>query len=602
MHGYHQRVALVDLTKSTVDYMEPSPKLLRDFVGGRGLGVRLLSDHGPTIEPLVPESVLCLAAGPLTGSDFPLANRLAMVFCSPLSRTIAWAMTGGYVATEFKKGGLDALIVRGHASRPCYLAIRGTHIEICPADSLWGKGAVTTVSALREAHAEAHVLAIGPAGEHLSPMATVINDKGRASGVRHGVGAVWGSKHLKGIVVQRVGAHTGAPVDPTGYRRLLGRLHSKLRASPLLNPKTGVLAMHGTPIAVEALGRNEALPTRNYRYTRLPNYADIGGRKMSATILRERLTCAQCPVQCRREVGANGKYTYVTEGPDYSQLSSLGSNCHVTDLTALGYMNSVCYELGLDPIEMGNTLAMVAEATEQGHVRDGLQWGDVERMIQLIEWTGTEREIGAVLALGTSVAATRLGRPELGMAVKGISLQNVDPRPEPAWGLLNATENFGGAAHVWTYADLVTGMRDAAVTPLVDAYSTVREVAEAVRYRQDLVAVLDSLTTCAFASYAFTPDDYADALTLLTGEAFTPGTLLGAGQRIFALERQYNEANGFTPRDDTLPRRFIRDGVPDGIHAGKVCDLQPMLSEYYALRGWSRAPKGVRPTPQLQGV
>lgn len=580
MLGYHRRVALVDLSTGTVEYLQPAVTQLRDFIGGRGLGAALLSEQGAITEPLDPESVVCLMAGPLTGTDFPLANRLAFVFRSPLTRTIAWAMTGGYVATELKKGGIDGLIIRGRAADPCYVMIEGTRIEIRPAQLLWGMGAVESVTALQDAHENAHVLAIGPAGERLSPMATVINDKGRASGVRHGIGGVLGSKNLKAIVVRRSGAPKLEPVDSAMYKSLLKRLHTKLRDSALLNPKTGALAVHGTPIAVEALGKREALPTRNYRFTRLTHYEDIGGLRMSKTILRDRLTCAQCPVQCRREVGADGKYRYVTEGPDYAQLSSLGSNCDVTDLPALGYMNALCYELGLDPIEMGNTLALLAEATERGRVREGLQWGDADRMIELIQLTGVPRKLGSVLTLGASRAAATLGVPDLAMTVKNISIQNVDPRPEPAWGLLNATENFGAAAHIWTYADLVTAMEDAAVEPLLTHDSTAREVAAAVRYRQDLVAVLDSLTSCAFSSYAFTPSDYAEALSLMTGESFTAATLLAAGARIFALERRYNSIHGFTDDDDTLPARFTHEGVPDGIHAGAVCDLDALLTEY----------------------
>jgi aldehyde:ferredoxin oxidoreductase len=165
---------------------------------------------------------------------------------------------------------------------------------------------------------------------------------------------------------------------------------------------------------------------------------------MTKTFLLDRLTCAHCPVQCRREVGANGKYRYVTEGPDYSQLSALGSNCRVTDLAALGYMNHLCYELGLDPIEMGNTLAMLAEATERGRVRDGLRWGDADRMIELIQRTGAEQGIGEVLARGASRAAATLGVPELRMAVKGISLQNVDPPRNPPGGCSTLPRPWAG--------------------------------------------------------------------------------------------------------------------------------------------------------------
>ncbi len=589
MRGFHQRVAFVDLTSESVEILDIPHALSQSVLGGRGLGVALLAMQDPSREPLDEEASICLMTGPLTGSDFPLANRLTLVFRSPLTRTVAWAVTGGYIATELRKGGLDGIVVSGRARRPSYLQIRGEHIAVRPAPELWGGGAVQAVSQLQDAHPNAHVLAIGPAGERLSPVATVINDKGRASGVRHGIGSVFGSKHLKGLVVERTGAPAIKPIDATAWRALLARLQRQLQSSPLLSSKTGSLAVHGTPIAVEALGRHQALPTHNYRHTRLEGYEAIGGRRMSETVLRARLTCSHCPVRCRREVGADGKYQHHTEGPDYSQLSALGSNCEVRDLEALGYMNQQCYELGLDPIEVGNALALLAELTELGSVRDGLDWGDADRMIELIGAIGAQEGLGRVLSRGVASAAIALDAPELAMSVKGISLQNVDPRPEPAWGLLNATESFGSAAHVWSYGDLVMALEDAGVEPLVTRYSTPRQIADAVRYRQDLVAVLDSLTSCAFSSYAFTLADYAEALSLMTDEPHTPSMLLATGERIVNKERTFNRENGFTAADDTLPTRFTDEPVPDGIHAGRVCDLQPLLDEYYLLRGWSDA-------------
>ena len=472
MRGYHHRIAAVSLNHSAARHVRLDDTLLREYVGGRGVGAALLAEQDRGVEPLDPDSLFCLLTGPLTGSDFPLSNRLALVFRSPLTRTIASAMTGGYFAAELKKGGLDGILLDGRAPKPSYVFVEGTRVEIRDAGALWGKGAVETVSLLQAAHRDSHVLAIGPSGEAMSPIATVINDKGRASGVRHGVGAVLGSKRVKAIVVRRTGAAKLAPADRAAFDDLRRRVHALLLESPLLSSKTGTLALHGTAIAVDMLGQHEALPTMNYRFTRMAGHEDIGGIRMSQTILRERLTCTGCPVRCRREVGSDGPRPYTTEGPDYSQLSSLGSNCLVRDLEALGYLNYLCYELGIDPIEMGNTLAMLAEATELGLTRTGLRWGDADRMIELIELTGRGEGIGGVLALGASAAANRIGAPHLAMSVKGISIQNVDPRPEPAWGLLNATENSGGAAHVWTYGDLVYGLRHAGVAPLVGPRSS----------------------------------------------------------------------------------------------------------------------------------
>jgi aldehyde:ferredoxin oxidoreductase len=440
------------------------------------------------------------------------------------------------------------------------------------------------------------VLAIGPAGEALSPIATVINDKGRASGVRHGVGAVFGSKSLKGIVLEDVQRASFEP-DADAWSALRKRVGAKIRGSAVLNPKDGTMSVHGTGIAVEALGRTESLPVRNYSRTVLPGYRQIGGMAMSRTVLTDRLTCSFCPVRCRRETSSTGRFRFQVEGPDYAQLVSLGTNCVTTDLEAVSYMNFLCYELGIDPIEMGNTLAMLAEATEDGQVRDGLRWGDVDGMIQRIEQTGAGVGVGEVLGLGASRAAAILGVPELAMSVKGISLQNCDPRPEPAWGLLNATETYGGAAHIWCYGDLVWGMREVGVEPLVEASSSTRHIAEMVRYKQDLVALLDSLTVCTFSSYAYALEDYAEAFRLVTGIDLDEAELLARGGRIVDAERAFNLAHGFVPEDDTLPLRFTREPVPGGLHEGKVCDLEPLLYEYYRARGWPNPPHA--PAPAL---
>jgi aldehyde:ferredoxin oxidoreductase len=249
-------------------------------------------------------------------------------------------------------------------------------------------------------------------------------------------------------------------------------------------------------------------------------------------------------------------------------------------------MNYLSYELGLDPVEMGNALAVLAEASERGRVRPGLEFGDVDGMVELIKQTGVRRGLGELLWMGALPMARQLGEPELAPAVKGISMQNCDPRPEPAWGLLNATETFGSAVHIWSYGDLVYGLHSVGVTPTVTPSSTSLEIARAVKARQDLVAVLDSLTACTFSSYALSADDYAEGLRL-TGRPICAEELLSTGAAVFESERRFNLDNGIGPEADMLPKRFTHEPVPSGTHAGKVCDLKPLLREYYALRGWS---------------
>ncbi len=586
MQRHHGRLAVVDLTCRRVDYSTAPDSVLRRFIGGRGLGAAILCRHGGTVEPLEPESPLCMLVGPMTGTDFPLSNRLVFAFRSPQTRTLAWATTGGYIAAELKNGGLDGIVLLGRADAPVYLHVQGTSVALHCARPLWGKGALETTEALQAKHQEARVLTIGPAGEALVPIASVINDKGRASGVRNGVGAVWGSKGLKAVVVDDQPERRPEVADPVAYKALLRGVQHKIRASRVLDSKTGTMAVHGTAIALEALGKHGALPTRNHTLTAHPRYAEMGGKALTEKVLVDRMTCTRCPVRCRRVTASHGRYKFHVEGPDYAQLCAFGPNCDLVDVEAVSYLNYLCYDLGLDPIEMGNTIAMLAEATERGLAPHGVAWGDAERFAALTRQAGTRKGEWSRLGLGAAGAARSLGLDPLAMSVKGIAIQNVDPRPEPAWGLLNATEALGAAAHIWTYGDLVHAMRDVGVEPVVRPESTPGEIAARVKDKQDLVAALDAMTVCAFSSYACSAEDYAAGLGSVTHASWSATDLLAAGARIVDLERQYNADCGIGPEEDTLPERFLQEPVPTGPHAGKVCHLAPMLNAYYALRGW----------------
>jgi aldehyde:ferredoxin oxidoreductase len=229
---------------------------------------------------------------------------------------------------------------------------------------------------------------------------------------------------------------------------------------------------------------------------------------------------------------------------------------------------------------------MLAEATGRGLAPNGVAWGDADRFAILTRQAGMRDGEWSRLGLGAAGAAKSLGLDTFAMSVKGISIQNVDPRAEPAWGLLNATEALGAAAHIWTYGDLVYAMREVGVGPIVTPDSTPGAIAECVKHKQDLVAALDAMTFCAFSSYAYSIEDYAAALNLVTNASWGAAGLLAAGSRIVDLERQYNADCGIGADTDTLPERFLREPVPTGPHAGKVCELAPMLEAYYELRGW----------------
>ena len=579
----------MDLSKNAVEYEDMDERIAESFIGGRGYGVKRLYDHNPKLEPYSEESWIGLYTGPVTGTAMPLANRLTIVFRSPLTRTIAYANTGGYAAAALKLAGFDGIEITGKSQTPKYILAKDGRLDLLDASSLWGRGASECIRILKAKHGDVRVLSIGVAGENMVKFANIVNDAGRSSGVRHGAGGVFGSKELKAVAIAADYTKRVPVADREGFMGVLKRVDAKIRASPMLNRATGLFSTYGTPLAVDPLSRYEALPFHNYTQTRFEGASELTGQKMSSTILISRLTCSACPVQCRRETAGVRKYSFRGEGPDYAQISSLGTNCGVGDLESIAYMNYLCYELGLDPIETGNLLAILAQATEKGLVSPelGLRWGDVDRMVDLIHLISTRSDMGGTLAEGAVALCNTLGDPFLSTAVKGITIQNADPRVEYAWGLLNATENSGASTHIWVYPDLIYAFVDLLGERSLVAHIAQNEydkLASAVILKQDLVAVLDSLQICAFSSMAYDLEDYVDALNTVTGWSMGQDELFRVGERIFNLERIYNEVNGVG--GDTLPARFLSEPVPSGRNMGKVCPLGELLEKYYKLRGW----------------
>jgi len=576
------RIAHIELTDKTAEYFELDRIALQFFGGGRGLGVALLRRTMFAGEPLEPGSPLVFSVGSLVGTPFPLSNRLTMVFRSPLTKTVAWAQTGGYAGSTMAGLGLTALYITGRCEKLSYLYVSDNDVKVVEAEDLRGLDAVSTCSILKSTLGDVRVVAIGPAGERCIPVATVVNDMGRSSGVRHGVGAIMGSKNLKAVVFKPTKNPLLTVKDQMWLAKLLRRLQEKLRRSNLLNHERGLLAVYGTPIAAEALGRNDALPVKNYQHTRLEGFDHVGGRAMSSKNLLNRLTCSICPVSCRRETTGLG---IRTEGPDYAQISSLGTNCLLLDLEKISYLTHMCYELGLDPIESGNTLAVYSQLGDEGYVEERVGWGNFEAMRKLLHDMAYSIGVGAVLGRGAHETTIYYNNPDASPSVKGISIQNTDPRVEPAWGLINAVESFGGAAHIWVYPRLIGSFEELGMyTIYSEGPLSEQDVAEKVYLEQVGVAAADGLGVCAFSRLAFTPSDYAAGLNILRNLELTAEELMDMGRNVLAAERELNKIYGYDTSWDRLPRKFTEMEVPAGKHAGKKCDISGVLSSYNTIR------------------
>jgi aldehyde:ferredoxin oxidoreductase len=270
------------------------------------------------------------------------------------------------------------------------------------------------------------------------------------------------------------------------------------------------------------------------------------------------------------------------------------------DLEKITYLTHMCYELGLDPIEAGNTIAVYSQLSDEGYVRERICWGSFETMKKLLHDMAYGVGDGAVLGRGAHETAVYFNNPDASPSVKGISVQNADPRAEPAWGLINAVESFGGGVHIWVYPRLIRSFEELNVNTIYqDNSSTEQDIAEKVYLEQVWVAAADSLGVCAFSRLAFTPTDYVDGVNILRNLDLTVETLMDMGKDILAAERELNNLYGFDSTHDRLPRKFTEVEVPSGKHAGKKCEISSLLSLYYMTRKDPPISKQLSSLPRL---
>ncbi len=585
--GYAGRVGWIDLTSGKVEYRVPGEEELRKYLGGRGLGVKYLFDAGTDVDPLGEKALAALFVGPLTGTDAPMSGRIASIVKSPLTGTISDSHAGGTTGATMKWAGFDGLVFRGKADHPVYAVVRDGEVKLVDATELWGSDTAETTALLKSRYGDkANVICIGPAGERLVRFACLIDERGRANG-RGGHGAVWGAKNLKAVVL--IGNRSAAP-KPANEPTFTA---AKERCFKLIeeNSVTGdALPKYGTDVLVNIINEVGGLPTRNAQITYHEGADAIGGERMADTILVRRGTCVNCPVGCKRYTEVEGRYE--GEGPEYETCFSLGSMCGNFDLAAVGYMNHLCNLYGMDTISLGDTIAIAMEATQRGLINDGVEFGDTERMIELIHQIVSQEGIGEVLGLGETGAANAFGDPDLAMAVKGMGMPAYDPRAIKGIGLNYATSNRG-ACHVrgYTIASEILGI------PEQTDRLAYQGKAELVIAFQDLTAAIDSLDCCLFSSFALGAEEYAELLAGMTGWKIDEDELTRIGERIYNLERHYNNLLGFAGRDDTLPNRLLHEPIPDGPSKGEVCALDRMLPEYYRRRGWEN---GIVPEEKLR--
>ncbi len=599
--GYANRIAHIDLTKGAVAY-EPIPEdWALKYIGGRGLGVKYVFENGPQVDALSPENILCFMNGPLTGSEANMSGRMAVVTKSPLTGTVTDSHHGGWSAARLRWAGFDGLIFKGKAKKPVYAFIQDGKVELLDAADVWGKGVHDTLKYFQNKYGEKDltVLSIGPGAEHLSKFGCWINEDDRASG-RGGTGTVGASKNLKAIVVKATKKMTKA-VDREAWKKAHDRaLYTIMAEENITSPRKGALSVYGTNVLMNITSNMGALPARNAELASFgENAEDISGEYVKEHILVDDPTCHACPVACKKEVE-------IKEGPfkglhmesmEYEPSWAFGADCDNNSAAAIAKLIDQCNDYSLDAIEMGNVLAMYMEATEKGYLTGdvGLKWGDIMGMVETVRKTAFREGVGDLLAEGTERAAKKFGHPEISMTVKGQAIPAYDPRGLKGMGIAYATSNRG-ACHLRAY----TPAAELDLMPFKSLKADPLEwkgKGELTKIFQDIHAFSDSLDICKFSAFAEGTDEYAAQYSAMVGVPFTSDDVLKTGERIYNLERYYNNLAGFREGSDYLPQRFLKEPSTMPGSKGHVCELALMLEEYYKVRGWEN---GVVPESKLK--
>ncbi len=582
MHGWAGKVLDIDLSKGAIKNYPLDEETARLFLGGRGLGARLLWDAvGPGVAPLSPENVLIFATGPLTATGYQTSNRFSVSTKSPLTGTVLDANSGGYWGMQFKKTGYDALIVRGRAPAPVYIEIKDAGAKILAARHVWGQRVRATTQTLGQNNNKRNVLCIGPAGENQSRIAAIMND-GERSLARGGPGAVMGSKNLKAIVVE--GTARPQVLDQEQFKFMLYEARKLLRQSPLTSQ---ALPEFGTAVVLNIVNHIGALPTRNFQQSQFERAEAISGETLAEKYLVKNAACWACPIGCTRVSktdkieGALSGAEGGVEGPEFETTWAFGAQCGVDDLAAIIEANAICNDLGLDTISAGSTLGCAMELTEKGLLDSDLRFGRADLLAPTLEALGARRGLGAELADGSLRLAKKYGAPELSMSVKGLEMPAYDPRGLQGQGLLYATSNRG-ACHM---RGNMLGLEVLGLPKLIDRFQVYGKSSYVILH-QNASAAIDSLVVCKFTNLGVAEEYFARTLSAVTGVKYATGDLIRVGERVWNLERLYNLREGFTNADDTLPPRLLKEPVSDGPSKGWVNQLEPMLKEYYRARGW----------------
>ena len=592
MHtGYMGAILRVNLTTSTVTREELTDDLKRQFIGGRGFGVKMLFDGlEPGIDPLSAGNKLIFQCGPLAGTGAQSCSRWIVTTKSPLTGGYFRSCAGGPFGAEVKAAGYDALIVEGKAPAPVYIWIDDGRVEIRSAAHLSGKLTHETAGAIRAELGDNRIKAavIGPAGEKLVRFSAIVDERRTAS--RGGVGAVMGSKNLKAVAVR------GTKHPDIADRGALMAVVKKQMERVKTDSRLQGFRRLGTAAAVGFCHELGIYPVRNFQRGVMP---EVNGNLTAAKfdeLFQRDAYCKSCPIHCGGiyKVPPGPFSGEPCEGPEYETLYAFGGEIGNADPALVLEANRLCDDYGVDTMTAGATIGFAMECYEKGILTkndlDGIElaWGAQAAIMAILRKMVLREGAGDWLAEGSRLAAQKigLGAERYAIQVKGLELAGYDPRGLKGLGLNYATAALGASHCVGQCPQELMG------TGPNDRFAFAGKGAMCMM-NQDKVAAFETGIVCIFPMQFHLIDfpGLAAMLQAATGiaEFGDENYLKLVGERIWNMERAFNCREGFTRADDRLPERFLRESHTEGPLAGQVSELEPMLDEYYDVRGWDRA-------------
>ena len=572
--GYHGCYLRIDVSRGEVERVPLDEDVRRSYIGGGGLGTRLLLDEGgATVDPLSPDAPLIFAFSPLVGTPLTTSAKFAVVSRSPLTERINDSLAGSGFAIAGKQSGCDAMVIVGRARELSVLVVDDGDVRMEPAEELRGDTCSVAADKVRARLGAGYRIAtIGPAGELGVRFATISHDRRHAG--RGGSGAVLGSKNLKAIAVR--GTRRCEWAHPGELTELSRDLSDRS-----FGPATAKYRELGTAANLLTFNRLGVLPTRNFQAGTFDQAARLSSTELTAQYPRLRSSCAACTIGCEHLYEVDNANVRV----EYESLFALGSLCGVGDSAAVLRASQLCDELGIDTVSSGGTIAFAMECVERGLLdEDWLAFGSGDALLRALDLIGRRDGIGDLLAEGSRRAALAIGHDAIAFApqVKGLEIPGYEPRALQtmalgfAVGSRGADHNRSGAYDV-DFSDKVDRRHATA--------DSVRHAIDA----EDRSALMDSLILCKFLRRTLTDfyGEAADMLRCVTGWDVTAEELRGTAQRIVAAKREFNVLGGWSPAEDTLPDRFLDTPLPGDSATLTRESLQALVAEYYSQRGWS---------------